>query len=334
MSLPHRPLSRRAGLCSVLLLSVLSALPAAVRAQDAYPDRPVRIVVPFTAGGAADMFGRLVGQKLAEAWGHRQPVVIDNRAGAGGVIGSDVVAKAPADGSTFLMVTVGHAVNPFMYSKLPYDTRADFVPVGVVAKVPSVIVTGPALKGRSLSDLLATARGKPNALQFASSGLGSTSHMGAALLESMAGVQMTHVPYKGAAPALQDVMADRVALSVDIITSSLPLVKAGKLNAVAITAARRSPRLPDVPTVAEAGVPGYESVSWYMLLAPARTPAAVLEKVNAELRRMATAPDFRGRVEDAGGEVASLSLAESAQYLDAEFQRWAKVVKERGIKAD
>jgi len=317
----------------VFLLSVLSALPAA-RAQDAYPDRPVRIVVPFTAGGAADMFGRLVGQKLAEAWGHRQPVVIDNRAGAGGVIGSDVVAKAPADGSTFLMVTVGHAVNPFMYSRLPYDTRADFVPVGVVAKVPSVIVTGPALKGRSLSDLLAAARSKPNELQFASSGLGSTSHMGAALLESMAGVHMTHVPYKGAAPALQDVMADRVALSVDIITSSLPLVKAGKLNAVAITAAKRSPRLPDVPTVAEAGVPGYESVSWYMLLAPARTPVAVLEKVNAELRRMATAPDFRGRVEDAGGEVASLSLAESAQYLEAEFQRWAKVVKERGIKAD
>lgn len=334
MSLPYRFLSRRAGLCSAVLLAGLLAWSGAPRAQDAYPDRPVKIVVPFPAGGAADMFARLVGQKLAEAWGHRQSVVIDNRAGAGGVIGSDVVAKAPADGSTFLMVTVGHAVNPFMYARLPYDTRADFVPVGLVAKVPSVVVTGPALKGRSLQDLLNAARAKPDEWQFASSGLGSTSHMGAALLESMAGVHMTHVPYKGAAPALQDVMADRVALSVDIITSSLPLVKAGKLNAVAVTSARRSPRLPDVPTVAEVGVPGYESVSWYMLLAPARTPAPILEKVNAELRRMAAVPDFRARIEDAGGEVASLSLPESAQYLEAEFQRWAKVVKDRNIKAD
>jgi len=244
------------------------------------------------------------------------------------------VAKAPADGSTFLMVTIGHAVNPFMYAKLPYDTRADLVPVGMVAQVPSVIVTGPALKGRTLQDLLAAARAKPQELQYASSGVGTTSHVGAALIESMAGVHMTHVPYKGAAPALQDVMGDRVAMSVDIITSSLPLVKSGKLNGVAITSAKRSPKLPDVPTVAEAGLPGYEFVSWYMLLAPARTPPAILEKVNAELRHMTTLPDFRARIEDTGGDVASLSLKESADYLNAEYVRWAKVVKDRGIKAD
>jgi tripartite-type tricarboxylate transporter receptor subunit TctC len=330
-------LSSRRHLLAALatLCTALAPLSAAV-AQDAaaYPDRPVKIVVPFPPGGAADVYARLVGQKLGEAWGGKQAVVIDNRAGAGGVIGTDVAAKSPADGSTLLMVTIGHAVNPFMYSKLPYDTRADLVPVGVVAMVPSVVVTGPALKGKTMQDLIALAKAKPDALQYASSGVGTTSHVGAALLESMSGAHMLHVPYKGAAPALQDVMADRVALSVDIITSSLPLVKSGKLNGVAITGAKRSPQLPDVPTVAETGLPGFEFVSWYMLLAPAKTPAPILEKVNAALRAMAQTPDFRARVEGTGGEVASMTLKESNDYLNAEFTRWAKVVKERNIKAE
>lgn len=316
------------------LAALIVAAPAWAQDAASYPDRPVRIVVPFPPGGAADVFARLVGQKLGEAWGHRQSVVIDNRAGAGGVIGTDVAAKAPADGSSLLMVTIGHAVNPFMYSKLPYDTRADLVPVGVVAKVPSVVVTGPALKGKTMQDLIAMARAKPEELQYASSGVGTTSHVGAALLESMSGAHMMHVPYKGAAPALQDVMADRVALSVDIITSSLPLVKSGKLNGVAITSARRSPQLPDVPTVAEAGIPGYEFEAWYMLLAPARTPAPILEKLNAALRSMAQAPDFRARIEAAGGQVASMTLKESNDYLNGEFSRWSKVVKDRNIKAE
>lgn len=316
------------------LCAILSPLSSWAQDAAAYPDRPVKIVVPFPPGGAADVYSRLVGQKLGEAWGGKQAVVIDNRAGAGGVIGTDVAAKAPADGYTLLMVTIGHAVNPFMYSKLPYDTRADLVPVGVVAKVPSVVVTGPALKGKTLQDLLAQAKAQPDAMQYASSGVGTTSHVGAALLESMSGTHMLHVPYKGAAPALQDVMADRVALSVDIITSSLPLVKSGKLHGVAITSAQRSPQLPEVPTVAEAGLPGFEFVSWYMLLAPAKTPAPILDKLNAALRAMAQASDFRARVEGTGGEVASLTRKESSDYLDAEFTRWAKVVKERNIKAE
>lgn len=330
--MPAPSLFRRTSLLTLAALIV--AAPAWAQDAASYPDRPVRIVVPFPPGGAADVFARLVGQKLGEAWGHKQSVVIDNRAGAGGVIGTDVAAKAPADGSSLLMVTIGHAVNPFMYSKLPYDTRADLVPVGVVAKVPSVVVTGPALKGKTMQDLIAMARAKPEELQYASSGVGTTSHVGAALLESMSGAHMMHVPYKGAAPALQDVMADRVALSVDIITSSLPLVKSGKLNGVAITSARRSPQLPDVPTVAEAGIPGYEFEAWYMLLAPARTPAPILEKLNAALRSMAQAPDFRARIEAAGGQVASMTLKESNDYLNGEFSRWSKVVKERNIKAE
>lgn len=327
--------SRRAALVSMVCIPLALGAGTAL-AQDAasYPDKPVRIIVPFPPGGAADMFARAVGQKLSEAWGNRQPVVIDNKPGAGGVIGTDAAAKAPADGSTFLMVTIGHAVNPFMYAKLPYDTKADLVPVGVVAQVPSIVVAGPSYKGKTLKDVIDMAKAKPESLQYASSGVGTTSHVGAALIESMTGTHMMHIPYKGAAPALQDVMGDRVALSVDIITSSLPLVQSGKLIALAVTGPKRSPKLPNVPTVAEAGVPGYEFVSWYMLLAPAKTPKPVLEKVNAELRRMATLPDFKARIEDTGGDVASMTLPQSAAYLDAEFARWSKVVKERNIKAD
>ena len=326
---------RRAVLLSALCLPfALGAGAAAAQDAASYPDRPIKIVVPFPPGGAADIYARMVGQKLSDAWGNKQPVVIDNKPGAGGIIGTDVAAKAPADGSTFLMVTIGHAVNPYMYAKLPYDTKADLVPVGVVAQVPSVVVGSPSMKGKTLKDVIDTARAKPESLQYASSGVGTTSHVGAALIESMTGIRMIHVPYKGAAPALQDVMGDRVALSVDIITSSLPLVQSGKLVPLAVTGGKRSPKLPDVPTVAEAGVPGYEFVSWYMLLAPAKTPKPVLEKVNAELRRMATLPDFKARIEDTGGEVASMTLKQSSDYLDAEFVRWAKVVKERNIKAD
>ena len=298
------------------------------------PERPVKIVVPFAPGGAADTYARLVGQKLTEAWGGRQSVVIDNRTGAGGVIGTEVAARSQPDGATLLMVTIGHAVNPFMYSRLPYNTQEDFVPVGVVATVPSLVVTGPALKGKSLSDLLAMAKEKPRTLQYASSGLGSTSHVSAALMESMTGVDMLHVPYRGAAPALQDVMADRVALSVDVITSSLPLVQGGRLQALAITSKQRSPQLPDVPTVAEAGIPGYEFGAWYMLLAPAKTPQPVLEQLNAALLRVGADPEFKQKVEGAGGQAQAMTLEQSKAFLNAEFERWAKVVRERNIKAD
>ena len=321
-------------LVTTMAALLLCSVPALAQTAAAYPDKPVKIIVPFPPGGAADTFARLVGQKLSDAWGNKQAVVIDNKPGAGGVIGTDAAAKSPADGSTFLMVTIGHAVNPYMYAKLPYDTKADLVPVGVVANVPSLIVVGPAYQGKTFKDMLASAKAKPNDIQFASSGVGTTSHVGAALIESMASVDMMHVPYKGAAPALQDVMGGRVSMSVDIITSSIQLVKTGKLRALAITSAKRSPQLPDVPTVAEAGLPGYEFVAWYMLLAPAKTPAAILEKVNAELRHMATQPDFRSRIEDLGGEVVSTTTQQANDYLNQEFTRWSKVVKDRNIKAD
>ena len=328
------PTRSRRFLTAMFLPLALAAAPAIAQDIAAYPEKPVKIFVPFPPGGAADTFARLAGQKLAEAWGNRAQVLIENRPGAGGIIGTEATAKSPADGYTFLMVTIGHAVNPYMYSKLPYDTRADLVPVAVVANVPSLVVVGPAFTGKTLKDLLAAAKAKPNDIQYASSGTGTTSHVGAALMESLTGVEMLHVPYKGAAPALQDVMGGRVPMSVDIITSSIQLVKTGKLRALAITSATRSAQLPDVPTVAEAGIPGYEFVAWYMLVAPAKTPPAIIDKVNADLRRVATQPEFRQRIEGLGGEVVSMTARQSADYLHGEFTRWAKVVKDRNIKAD
>ncbi len=318
-----------------LVAASLALVPSGAHAQPAaaYPDKPVRIIVPFPPGGAADTFARLAGQKLSEAWGNKQ-VIIENRPGAGGIIGTEATAKAPADGYTFEMVTIGHAVNPYMYSKLPYDTKAELTPIAVIANVPSLVVVGPGFAGKTLRDLIAAAKAKANDIQYASSGIGSTSHVGAALMESLAGIDMLHVPYKGAAPALQDVMGGRVPMSVDIITSSIQQVKADKLRALAITSAKRSPQLPDVPTVAEAGIPGYEFTAWYMLIAPAKTPAAIIERVNADLRKIATLPDFRKRIEDIGGEVLSMSVKESNDYLNGEYVRWAKVVKDRNIKAD
>jgi tripartite-type tricarboxylate transporter receptor subunit TctC len=324
---------RRLTVALGLVFTLLSA-PAGAQNAASYPERPVRIVVPFPPGGAADTFARLTGLKLSEAWGNKQQVVIENRPGAGGIIGTEVVAKATPDGYTFLMVTLGHAVNQYMYAKLPYDTPKDFTPVGIVASVPSLVVVGPSFPGKTLKDLLSAARAKPGEIQYASSGAGSTSHIGAALMESLGKVEFAHVPYKGAAPALQDVMGGRVPMSVDIITSSLQMVKTGKLRALAITSAKRSPQLPDVPTVAEAGIPGYESVAWYLLLAPAKTPATIVDKVNADLRKIAALPDFRTRVEEAGGEALALTPKQTDDYLKAEFARWSKVVKERNIKAE
>ena len=320
---------------ALLLLLGLGFFAQVAQAQtSAYPDKAVRIVVPFPPGGAADIFARLVGQKYTELWNAKQTVVIENRSGAGGVIGSDVVAKAPADGYTLLMVTVGHALNPYVYAKLPYDTKKDFTPIGVIANVPSLVVVGAASSANSLKDFLAEAKSKPGTLTFASSGAGTTSHIGAALMESLGGIEMVHVPYKGAAPALQDVMGGRVDMSVDIILSSLPLVQGGKLKALAVTSPVRSPLLPNVPTVAESGLPGYDFMAWYMLVAPAGVPEPILVKLNDDLRKIAALPEVRSRIEGMGGVVANSTLKEVREQLNSEFDRWAKVSKERNIKVE
>lgn len=310
-----------------LALCALGAPPAQAQAL------PLRIVVPFAAGGTADIYGRLLAKQWQDA-GVAGTVLVENRPGAGGVLGSEVVAKAAPDGHTVLLVTVGHAVNPYILPKLPYDTQKDFVPVGMLASVPSLLVVGPGFAGGSVKDLLAAARAKPRQLEYATSGTGSTSHVAAAQLESMAGVDMLHVPYRGASPAMQDVMGGRVAFTVDVITSSLPHVKSGKLKALAITSAQRSAQVPDVPTLAEAGVPGYEFTAWYALLAPARTPPETVKRLAAALQHTLAQPAFVERLQESGAVPMPMDGAASAQYLQREFDKWARIVKERNIKAE
>jgi tripartite-type tricarboxylate transporter receptor subunit TctC len=249
----------------IRLMAVL-ALAFSMSCFAQYPDRPLKLVVPFPPGGAADTFGRLVAQKLTDAWG--KGVVVENRTGAGGIIATEATAKAPADGYHFMIVTVGHAVNPSLYAKLPYDTLNDLAPVAMVANVPNVLVVHPSVPATTVKELIALAKQKPGSLKYASSGNATTSHMAAALLSQLAGIEMLHVPYKGAAPAVQDLVAGRTDLMLDPTVSSGQFVKAGKLRALAVTTAKRTPILPDLPTLAEAGVPGYEFNAWFLLLTP------------------------------------------------------------------
>ena len=315
-----------------LLTFALAAFAVPTWAQDTYPSKPLKIVVPFPPGGAADNFARLIGQKLAEAWS--QPVVIENKPGAGGQIATQAVATAPADGHTLLVVTVGHAVNPSLYARLPYDTEKDLVPVAKLATVPSVLVVNPAVPAQSVKDLLALAKAQPGKLSYASSGNATTSHVSAALLGSLAGVEMLHVPYKGSAPAITDLISGQVQLMIDPLVSSAQHVKAGKLRALAITSAARSPLAPDLPTLAEAGVPGYEFAAWFLLLAPARTPAPVLARLNEQVARSLAAADVKERYATLGAEAGRGSPAELQAFLHAEVMRYAKLVKDTGMKAE
>ncbi len=313
-----------------LALSLL--LSPAVQAQEVYPNKPIKIVVPFPPGGAADNFARLIGQKLGEAWG--QSVVIENKPGAGGQIATQAVATAPADGHTLLVVTVGHAVNPSLYSKLPYDTEKDLIPVAKLATVPSVLVVNTAVPAQNLKELLALAKAQPGKLSYASSGNATTSHVSAALLSSMAGVEMLHVPYKGSAPAITDLISGQVQVMIDPLVSSAQHVKAGKLRALAISSAARSPLAPDLPTLAEAGVPGYEFAAWFLLLAPSRTPAPVVAKLNDQVTRSLAATDIKERYTTMGAEAGKGTPAELQSFLGAEIKRYAKLVKDTGMKAE
>ncbi len=311
----------------VLCLSAATAL-----AQD-FPKQAPKILVPFPPGGAADTFARLAGQKLGEAWG--KAPVIENRPGAGGIIATEAAAKSPPDGYTYIVVTVGHAVNPSLYPKLPFDTLGDLAGVAMIASVPNVLVVHPSVPARSVKELIALAKAKPGSLKYASSGNATTSHMAAALLQSLAGIEMLHVPYKGAAPAVQDLVAGRVDVMLDPAVSSSAFVKQGKLHALAVTTAKRTPLLPDLPTLAEAGVPGYEFNAWFLLLAPAKTPAAIVSKVNQDLAKVAALPDYLEKLSNLGAEpAAALTPAQVNEFVAKEIQRWAKVVKEANIKVE
>jgi tripartite-type tricarboxylate transporter receptor subunit TctC len=318
---------------AALTIALVASIAAPAGAQPTYPTHPVRLVVPFPAGGTTDILARAVAQKLSEAW--NQQVIVDNRPGAGGNIGTELVAKAAPDGYTLLMGTVGtHAINASLYSHLPYDHVKDFAPVILVAGVPNVLVVDPSLPVDSVRDLIAYAKANPGKLNFASSGSGTSIHLSGELFKVMTGVQMTHVPYKGSAPALTDLMGGQVQLMFDNLPSSLAFIKAGKLRALAVTSATRASALPDVPTIQEAGVPGFEAASWFGVLAPAGTPREVIARINGEVAKWLASAEAREKLASQGAIAAGGTPDDFARHIGAETAKWAKVVKASGAKVD
>ena len=316
-----------------LALGSLFAVLAVTVSAQSYPTKPIRLVVPFPAGGTTDVLARAAAQKLTETLG--QPVVVDTRPGAGGNIGAELVAKSPPDGYTLLMGTVGtHAINPSLYPKMPYDHVRDFVPVILVAGVPNVLVINPALPVNSVQELIAYAKANPGKLNFASSGNGTSIHLSGELFKTMAGVQITHVPYKGSAPALQDLVGGQVQLMFDNLPSALALIKGGRLKALAVTSKERAPALPDVPTMAESGLPGFEASSWFGLLAPAGTPQPVVAKLNAEIAKWLASPEAKEKLLAQGANAAGGTPEDFTRHIAAETAKWQKVVKESGAKVD
>ena len=298
-----------------------------------YPTKPIRIVVPFPPGGATDLLARDVAPKLTEAWG--QSVIVDNRPGAAGNIGSELVAKSAPDGYTLEMGTVGtHAINASLYAKMPYDHVKDFVPIILVAGVPNVLVVNPAVPANSVAELIAYAKANPGKVNFASSGAGTSIHLSGELFKVMAGVQMTHIPYKGSAPALQDLLGGQVQLMFDNLPPSLPHIKAGKLRALAVTSATRAPALPDVPTLAESGLPGFEASSWFGLVAPAGTPPSIVAKIDGEVAKWLATPEAKEKLSKQGANAFGGTPEDFAKHITAETAKWAKVVKDSGAKVD
>src|SRR5438477_3040941 len=313
-------------------VGIFFALVTALAHAQTYPTKPIRLVVPFPPGGATDILARDVAQKLTEAWG--QAVIVDNRPGAGGNIGSELVAKSAPDGYTLEMGTVGtHAINASLYAKMPYDHVKDFTPIILVASVPNVLVVNPAVPVNSVRELIAYAKANPGKLNFASSGSGTSVHLSGELFKVMAGVQMTHVPYKGSSPALTDLIGGQVQLMFDNLPSSLAFIKAGKLRALAVTSASRAPALPDVPTVADT-VPGFEASSWFGVLAPAGTPPEIIARINGEVTKWLATPEAKEKLTAQGANVAGGTPQDFAKHIQAETAKWAKVVKESGAKVD
>ena len=311
--------------------ALLAALATSAFAQG-YPTKPAKVIVPYPPGGPTDIVARVVSQKLSEQMG--QQFIVENRPGAGGNIGAEAVAKSPADGYTLLVATTAHAINPALFKSLGYNLVKDFAPVSQLTSGPLVIVANPSLPVKNVKELIALAKAKPGTLNYASSGNGQSTHLSAELFGTMAGVKMNHIPYKGSAPALTDVMGGQASLMFDTMLSAMPQVKNGKLKAIAVTSAARSPAAPDVPTVAESGLPGYEAIAWNGLLAPAGTPAEVVNKLNAELKKALDAPDVKDRFSAQGFGAAWNTREAFAKFIQAELDKWAKVVKVSGATLD
>lgn len=313
--------------------AAVSLAPFAASAQAQFPAKPITIIVPFSAGGTTDILARVIGQYMGRDLG--QTVVVDNRAGAGGNIGGQAAARAPADGYTLFMGTVGtHAINQSLYRKMPFDPIKDFAPLSRVAMVPNLLVANPSQPFKSVKEMIAFAKANPGKINFGSSGNGSSIHLSGELFKQMAGVDMQHVPYRGSAPAVSDLLGGQISVMFDNMPSAIPHVKGGKLRALAVTTAKRSPALPDVPTIAEAGVPGYEATSWFGLLAPAGTPAPVVAKLNASILKALADPEVKKKLAEQGAEPHGEKPEQFAAFIESETVKWGKVVKESGASLD
>ena len=316
--------------CNIVTVALLAS--AAVAQAQQYPSKPIRIVVGFAAGGPSDVGARTIAQKLTEKWG--QQVIVDIRPGAGGNIATEIVAKAPADGYTLLEPAFAHAVNPFLYSKLPFDAVKDFAPVLLFASIANVLVVHPSIPARSVKELIAFAKTRPGELTAGSAGNGTASHLAVELLNLMGGIKTTHVPYKGLAPAHTELMGGQLSMLFDGIVTGMPAVKAGRLRALGVTTVKRWQGTPDIPTMAEAGLAGFEVNSWYGLLAPAGTPREIIMRLNSEVGRALREPDARERLYSIGAEPMNGTPEEFTAYIAAEMAKWSKVVKTAGLRVD
>ncbi len=312
----------------LVFVAALLAAPAgsALAQAQAYPNKPIRVVVPFPPGGSTDFLARIVGQKLTAAWG--QQVIIDNKPGAGGTLGAAEAARATPDGYTLLMGAVHHTIATSAYAKLPYDFQKDFAPVTVVAIVPNILVVNPSIPANTVKELIAYAKANPGKLTYGSAGMGTAHHLIGEQFNMLAGVDILHVPYKGSSPAVADLVAGQVSLMYDTVASCLPHVKAGKLRAIGVATARRSASLPEVPTIAEAALPGFEVTTWFGFVAPAKTPPEIITKLNAEVVKILNMPDVRERLLASGSEPVGNTPEQMAAQIAKETAQFAKIVKQ------
>lgn len=315
----------------VWIAALLLALTAATAMAEGYPDKPIRLIVPYAPGGSSDILARLLGQRLGETMG--QPFVVDNRAGAGSMIGTALTAKAPADGYTLILSDMPHTINPAVYSKVPYDPVADFTPVTLVARAPTWLFLNPSVPAKTVSEFVTLAKSQPGKLAIGSAGNGSGTHLVAELLQRGAGIQLTHVPFKGAGPSIAAVVAGEIQASFTSMPAALPFVQSGRLRPVGVSSAKRNPAQPDVPTFQESGIPGLTLFHWFGVLAPAGLPKPVLAKLNQQIAAAVNLPATQERYKTMLIEPATSSSAEFRVLIESDLQRWGRVVKEAGIKA-
>lgn len=315
-----------------IALAVAASAGIPAFAADAWPSKPITLVVPFASGGTTDIIGRAVGQRLGEALG--QPVVVDNRPGAGGTIGGALVARANPDGYTFLLATVAHTMAPGIYKTLPYDFQKDLEPIGMVALTPNVLIVNPSIPARNVQELVAYIKANPGKVNYGSAGIGSTEHLSGELFRALTGTDISHVPYKGGAPMMTDLMAGQIQMAIETSPSANPHIKSGKVKALAVTSVKRSAAYPGVPTVAESGVPGYEVTTWYALMAPHNTPEPIRHRVSAELAKVLKQPDVQKRFDEQGVTAGDMTPPQLAGFIKTETAKWTKVAKDSGAKAE